>query len=197
MATVRVRGGRPLPVWVRGWVAGLLAVASGCASWPASEPGGADEGRYFTLRTARDISQAKLEGHYLYGPNIDIALLPDGCRGHAVGGLIDLRASEDRIFGTAGTGPAELHYEQTPERLVMSGLYNGRLGTFEVSNERISGSIGGCTYQLERVRAPVARYYGRRSCGRSIGSAELDVPHDLDRRSVAVRAVLLAVFLGG
>jgi hypothetical protein len=179
-------------------MAAVLLAATGCAGLPVDERNALDEGRYFTLRTARDISQARLEGQALYGPNIDVALFPDGCRGRAVGGLIDLRASADRIVGTAGAGgTTDLHYEQLPDRLVMRGLYSGQLGTFEASNERLTGSIGGCTYQMERMRAPGALYYGHRSCGRSIGSAQLEVPADLDRRPTATRAVLLAVFLGG
>jgi hypothetical protein len=157
-----------------------------------------DFGQYFTLRTARDTVQAKLAGKRLYGPDLELALLPDGYRGHSNSGLIDLRSTtDDRIFGTIGSVSTELYFEQTEEGFLLEGLYAGRLGSLTISPERLNGSVGGCAYDLQRGSPQGVYYHGQRACRGAISGVQLELPADLPARSPADRAVLLAVFLGG
>src|SRR5882757_875413 len=121
-----------------------LAMLAGCGGVLTAVDDRPDFGQYFTLRSARDVVQAKLAGPRCYGPDLELALLSDGYRGHSISGLIDLRSSQDeRIYGTIGSVSTELYYEQTDEGFVLEGLYNGRLGTLTISPERLVGSVGG------------------------------------------------------
>jgi hypothetical protein len=174
----------------------VICAAPGCRV-PDSTLGRPDSGQYFTLRTASDTVQAMLSGRRFFGPDFELALLPDGYRGHSSSGLIDLRSSQDdRIFGTIGSVSTELYFEQTPEGFILEGLYAGRLGTLTITPQRLVGSVGGCAYDLERG-GPEGAYQGRRSCRGAISGVQLAFPTELVRRSLADRAVLLAVFLGG
>jgi hypothetical protein len=175
----------------------LFLVMTGCGGVLTPVDNRPDFGQYFTLLTARDLVQAKLAGHRFYGPDLELALLPDGYRGHSISGLIDLRSStDDKIYGTVGSVSTELYYEQTDDGFILEGLYNGRLGTLTISPERLNGSVGGCAYDLERG-GNAAWYHGQRSCRGAISGVQLALPAELVRRSPADRAVLIAVFLGG
>jgi hypothetical protein len=178
-------------------VAMLVVSGAGCAGLLPPEGSGPDRGQYFTIRTSRDTVQALLEGRRFFGPDLELALLPDGYRGHSLRGLIDLRSSpDDRIFGTVGSVATELYFEQSDESFLLDGLYAGRLGSLAISPERLVGSVGACEYDLECGHASAARYHGRRSCQGAITGVLLTLPPALLSRSAADRAVLLAVFLG-
>jgi hypothetical protein len=175
----------------------VICAVPGCRL-PGTLEGGPESEEYFTLRTARDTVQAMLSGRRFYGPDFELALLPDGYRGHSLSGLIDLRSSQDdRIFGTVGSVSTELYFEQTTEGFILEGLYAGRLGTLTITPERLVGSVGGCAYDLERGGPASGWYHGQRSCRGAISGVQLAFPAELVRRSPAERAVLLAVFLGG
>jgi hypothetical protein len=176
----------------------VLVSVAGCGGVLTPADNRLDLGQYFTLRTARDTVQAKLAGPRFFGPDLELALLPDGYRGHSISGLIDLRSStDDRIYGTVGSVSTELYYEQTDDGFILEGLYNGKLGTLTISPERLNGSVGGCAYDLERGSPTSAWYHGQRACRGAISGVQLELPLELVHRSAADRAVLLAVFLGG
>jgi hypothetical protein len=182
------------------WRTLIVAVlsAAGCGGALTPVDNRPDFGQYFTLRTAHDVVQAKLERGRFFGPDLELALLPDGYRGHSLSGLIDLRSStDDKIFGTVGSVSTELYFEQTDDGFILEGLYNGRLGTLTISPERLNGSVGGCSYDLERGSPTGMWYHGERSCRGAISGVQLALPMELIHRSPADRAVLLAVFLGG
>src|SRR5256885_5643070 len=144
-------------------VVAVLSLA-GCGEALTPVDNRPDFGQYFTLRTARDIVQAKLAGRRFFGPDLELAILPDGYRGHAISGLIDLRSSaDDRIYGTVGSVSTELYFEQTDDGFIVEGLYNGRLGTLTISPERLNGSVGGCAYDLERGSPPGSWDHGQRA----------------------------------
>jgi hypothetical protein len=175
----------------------VVVAAAGCAGGLIPVDTRPDFGQYFTLRTPRDVVQAKLAGPRFFGPDLELALLPDGYRGHSNSGLIDLRSStDDRIFGTIGSVSTELYFEQTTEGFILEGLYAGKLGTLTITPERLAGSVGGCAYELERAGPGGAWYQGQRACRGAVSGVQLALPSDLGRRSPADRAVLLAVFLG-
>jgi hypothetical protein len=184
---------------MRLWFLGLsaLAAAAACGGSLIPVDERPDFGQYFTLRTARDMVQAKLAGGRLYGPDIELSLFPDGFRGHSNSGLIDLRPSpDDRIMGTVGSVSTELYFEQTDDGFILEGLYAGRLGSLTISPERLAGSVGGCAYDLSRGGPKGTWYHGQRSCRGAISGVQLELPATLASRSPAERAVLLAVFLG-
>jgi hypothetical protein len=175
-----------------------MVAAAGCAGALTPVDHRPDFGQYFTLRTARDLVQAKLAGPRFFGPDVELALLPDGYRGHSLSGLIDLRLrADDAIFGTVGSVSTELYFEQTEDGFVLEGLYAGKLGTLTITPERLNGSVGGCAYQLERGGPTGAWYHGQRACRGAITGVQLALPAELAARPPAERAVLLAVFLGG
>jgi hypothetical protein len=194
-AKLVARGGAKMRLWIPMGLSLLMAAGCGGSLIPVDER--PDFGQYFTLRTARDMVQAKLAGGRLYGPDIELALLPDGYRGHSNSGLIDLRSSpDDRIMGTVGSVSTELYFEQTDDGFILEGLYAGKLGTLTINPERLAGSVGGCAYDLSRRGAGGIWYHGQRSCRGSVSGVQLELPAGLVNRTPAERAVLLAVFLG-
>jgi hypothetical protein len=172
----------------------FLALFTSCAAMQPLERQ-SDFGDYFTLRLPDRTEQARLEGRRLYGADIELEHLRDGYRGTVRSGLIDLRTDGEKIYGSVGTGHTELHVEEVPGSLFLTGMYAGRLGELEVRADRVKGTIGQCTYDMSRH--PEAPWYqGTRLCQGRFGGAELAFPLSLARRSVHERAVLLAVFLG-
>jgi len=93
------------------------------------------------------------------------------------------------------TGPTDLHFDQLPDALVLTGMYGGRLGELEVRLDRIKGTIGGCTYDMSR-HPDAVWYRGTRACAGRVSGAELAFPTSLAARSPGERGVLLAIFLG-
>jgi hypothetical protein len=179
------------------FVAMLMFVLAGCGGGLIPVDTRPDFGDYFTLRLPRDLVQAKLAGRRFYGPDLELALLPDGYRGHSLSGLIDLRpAPDDRVYGTIGSVSTELYFEQTDDGFLLEGLYAGKLGTLTITPEQINGSVGGCAYDLMRGGPGGSWYAGQRSCRGAISGAQLALPAGLGSRPPAERAVLLAVFLG-
>jgi hypothetical protein len=170
-----------------------LALA-GCAAMQPLERQ-EDFAQYFTLRLPDLTEQARLEGPRLFGADIEVQRMRDGYRGQVRSGLIDLRTDGEKVFGSVGTGHTELHVEEIPGSLFLTGLYAGRLGELEVRPDRIKGTIGACTYDLSR-HPEAAWYQGSRVCQGRFGGAELAVPVSLAQRSALERAVFLAIFLG-
>jgi hypothetical protein len=177
------------------FVVGYCAfLVGGCAALEPLERQ-SDFGEYFTLRLADRTEQARLDGHRLHGADIEVQHLRDGFRGQVRSSLVDLRAEADKILGSVGTGHTELHFEEIPGSLFLTGMWAGRLGELEVRPDVVKGTIGPCTYDMQR-HPDAAWYEGTRNCAGSFGGAQLAIPVALDRRPVAERAVLLAVFLG-
>jgi hypothetical protein len=169
-------------------------LVTGCAAFQPLDRQ-SDFGEYFTLRLADRTEQARLDGRRLHGADIEVQHLRDGYRGQVRDGLVDLRSDGEKIFGSVGTGHTELHFEEVPGSLYLTGLWAGRLGELEVTADRVKGTIGGCTYDLSRH--PEAPWYkGTRNCAGRFGGAELAIPTTLPRRTAEERAVLLALFLG-
>jgi hypothetical protein len=171
-----------------------LGVLAGCAALRDLERQ-PDFAEYFTLRLGDRTEQARLEGARLYAADIEVNHLRDGYRGRVRNGTIDLRTDGERIFGTAATGPTDLHFEQLPDALFLTGMYGGTLGELEVRLDRIKGTIGGCTYDMSR-HPDAAWYRGTRVCAGRLGGAELAIPASLAARPADERGVWLAVFLG-
>jgi hypothetical protein len=192
------RAGRSRRMATRRWLWFACVVAidllAGCAALRDLERQ-PDFAEYFTLRLGDRTEQARLEGRRLYGADIEVERLRDGYRGRVRNGIIDLRTDGERIFGTAATGPTDLHFDQLPDALFLTGMYGGKLGELEVRPDRIKGTIGGCTYDMSRH--PDATWYrGTRVCAGRLGSAELTFPASLATRPPDERGVLLAIFLG-
>jgi hypothetical protein len=190
----------------------MLAVAAmtmGCAGASAFQQSGPDNGQYFTLRTSANTQTMRLDGDRLFGPDVEVSRLSDGFRGHVGNLLVDLRTENMKVSGSIGSAHTELYVEERSGGLVVKGLYGGALGSIEMLTEKVSGSIGNCTYDMIRAGTEVdvtARYTGRRACrvprragGVSqsyVGSAEISLPTNLGRRPAVDRAVLMALFLG-
>jgi hypothetical protein len=178
------------------WMLGAV-MTMGCAGAGAFSQSGPDnDAQYFTMRTSVSTETIRLDGDRLFGPNVEVSRLSDGFRGHVGNRLVDLRTENRKVFGSIGSAHTELHVEERPGGFVMKGMYGGRLGTIELLNDKMLGSIGNCTYDMVRAGTDVAHYTGRRACRGHIGSAEISLPADLGRRPAVDRAALMALFLG-
>jgi hypothetical protein len=181
-----------------GWIVCLyLASAWGCAGTSWFQQGGSANAQYFTLRTARGTEQIRLDGDRLFGPDVEVSRLSDGYRGHVGKRVVDLRTEDKKVFGSIGSDHTELHVEERPDGIVLKGLYGGSLGSIELLAGKVVGSIGSCTYDLQRASAEAAfRYTGMRACLGRVASVEMMLPADLGRRPATERAALMALFLG-
>ena len=175
----------------------VAVVALGCAGAGAYQQSGQQEAQYFTMRTGTSTDTIRLDGDRLFGPDVEVSRLSDGFRGHFGNRVVDLRTADMKVYGSIGSAHTELYVEERPNGVVVKGLYGGTLGTIELLSDKVSGSIGDCTYDLVRAGAgsdlPV--YTGRRACRGRVSSAEIPLPADLARRPAVDRAALMAMFL--
>jgi hypothetical protein len=169
----------------------LLPVVGGCAS--SSTP----KREYFTLRTGNGGTQMALgQSGEIIGPTLQLSPTDSGYRGLADAAIVDLRSDGERITGTIRDRIIDLHISLEDEGLVARGLFGGRLGRLDASNNAIRSTLGVCTYELE---AKGSRYEGQRACGRSnmpmVRPTSIELPVGFERLKVDRQVMLLAILL--
>jgi hypothetical protein len=171
----------------------LVVSASGCFPSLEKDP---DFPKYFTKRIPGNTFQAKVEGDRLYG--VDVELKKDGStyRGRSKIGIIDLRSNGETIEGDMGNGRTELHVTDGPDGLSGKGMIGGGLSHFDLSDDRFSGTIGNCNYDLAKNQDSGVWYEGLSTCNGIGGYTRLALPADFPKLPADERAVMLAVFLG-
>lgn len=123
-----------------------------------------------------------------YGPGIEVDKYEDGYRGRW-GGTISLRVEKDRIIGTRGTQPFDIHFTDEGGILTLQGMAGGTLGNLTVTPSKVDGQFAGCGFELKKTELG---YEGLR-CGAAI--TVLRFPEDWADRPAAERAAFLALLL--
>src|SRR5215471_1092356 len=110
------------------------------------------------------------------GPNVDVGRFDNGS---AIRGTLNGRPfqlSVDQTAGTAtgqaGQGPITLNVSEEGDRFTCTGLV-GRPSNISISRERITGTIGLCSYDLARSGES---YTGSRSCAGGISPVTVRFP---------------------
>ena len=110
------------------------------------------------------------------GPNINVGRFDNGS---AIRGTLNGRPfqlSVDQTAGTAtgqaGQGPITLNVSEEADRFTCTGLV-GRPSNISISRERITGTIGLCSYDLGRSGES---YTGSRSCAGGISPVTVTFP---------------------
>jgi hypothetical protein len=167
-----------------------LALLIGCASSAAPK-------RQFTLRTTQGAQQLSLgQSGEIIGPTMQLSPTDTGYRGMADAAIVDLRSDGERIVGSIRDRIIDLHITVEDGGLVARGLFAGRLGRLDASNQEIRSTLGACTYELEAVGN---HYEGQRACGRTpipmIRPAVIELPAGFERLKVDRQVMLLALLL--
>ena len=179
------------------FVATLLWIAVGagaCASNPSST-----RTEYFSLHTVNSSQQIGLaQNGQLIGPNIQLSPTASGYRGMSYSALVDLRSDGEHILGTINDRVVDLHLKVGPDGLLARGMFGGRLGRLEATNQGISSTLGPCAYDL---MVKNQRYEGNRACGRGgmtipmVRPAVVELPPGFERLRPDRQAMLLAILL--
>ena len=129
------------------------------------------------------------------GPNIDVGRFDNGSaiRGTINGGPFQL--SVDQTAGTAngqtGWGPLSLNVSEQGDQLTCTGLI-GRPSNISISRERITGTIGLCSYDLARSGES---YTGSRSCAGGISPVTVTFPASILEWKPINICVLMALLM--
>jgi hypothetical protein len=173
-----------------------LLLALGCVNAMQAAPTGPEES--FILRAGDTVTETRISGHELAGPDVQLSYTPEGIRGRAFGRLVDLQWSSKRVEGFYGGDRVDLTITPEPgsNGVVVRGLYGSNLGEIAIRPTGVEGTIGICTYQLKATAPGSGSFEGRRSCRSLPEQAAMEVPQSLYRRSSGEVVALLAVLLG-
>jgi hypothetical protein len=147
---------RPLSTLNPGGIltAGLLVCATASAAPPS---------QHLTLRTPDYAVTATVSEDGIQSPDLQLYVSKDALRGRAYGEVVNLSIDEDTVGGLVGALPTRL--ELSPRKgggLEVTGTLGGDLTRFTLSPQKLSGTVGDCSYEL---RFTGSRYEGHRSCG--------------------------------
>jgi len=168
----------------------LLAVAwfSGCAA------SGLGTGHVGLRAAATTGVQARLTEEGLFGPDVSIRRVENGYRGTSLDRVVDLDLRQpDKVAGIYGSGPVSLTWAPDDGGLRIRGLFGGQISNLLISDKKIAGTLGDCTYQME---GEGHLYRGFQRC-RSITQRDsvLEVPSILDTQALNERVAVLSLVL--
>ena len=129
----------------------------------------------------------------LYGPQVRITRYENTFRGQMYGHTFDMDLGTTSIIGLSDLGPIKLSWSIINGKLLLSGLFIGRLGHLYFNGYEITGNIGNCEYDV-RGRFPV--YSGRRICDGNVQeNTEVTLPEYIVEAPMSEKAAIIALML--
>lgn len=120
------------------------------------------EAQRLRLQTpARDIS-VQIAPDFVMGSDVRLVRDETAVRGRASGRSVFVRLGEDELEGLVGSQPARLSWLEQEGTLRLEGTLSGGPVGLELGPERLTGTAGPCTYDLEYQDEA---YVGVRVCG--------------------------------
>jgi hypothetical protein len=177
--------------------AGLLVVfvwaSMACASGGSGEGGG---GYVSTPGRGGGSQQIRFgPGGRVFGENFELTTTENGYRGMLYGELTTMQSEDgERVTGTRGGSPIDLHIEVDGSTIKASGMFAARLGRLHLDPSELTSTFGRCSMQLRRHQARV--YAGQRACGDGyMAPAVVEMPPELTRLPPYRLVMLLAMLL--
>jgi hypothetical protein len=181
---------------VNGAITVLLALGLiACASGGGGQPGGGSTG-YVSTPGPTGSQEIRIESSgRVFGENFDLTTTDKGYRGLLRGELSAMESGDgERITGTRGGSPIDLHVDADGATLRASGMFAGRLGRLQLDQTELTSTFGRCSMQLQRRGG--LTYVGQRACsGGAIVPAALVLPASFPRLSPARQVMLLSTLL--
>jgi len=151
--------------------------------------------------TRRTILAARVDDAGILGIGINIGRYQDAgdrsLRGHVFGQRVDLQVAEGRVSGfVSGTLAVDVSSTREQGTLHVRGLVRGRAAEYRLDEQRLSGTLGRCRYDL--ARSGDQHYQGEVHCdGQSHHVVRLKLPPELDRWTDPEVGAALGLLLGG
>jgi hypothetical protein len=172
-------------------LAAWCSLGLGCAS------GGGDGGGGYVSTQGFGGSQQIRFGPKgrVFGENFELTTTETGYRGMLMGELFSIESEDgERITGSRGGSPIDLHVEVDGPTIHASGMFAARLGRLQLDSVELTSTFGRCSMQLYRQRGRV--YSGKRACsGGQIAPALVEMPVELARLPPHRLVMLLAILL--
>ena len=175
---------------------GLLALAAACATTGTGKLQTSDDPQHrFSMVGNGFETSAVISKDGAQGPSIDIGRYDDGAtlRGTVLGRPFQM--SIDQAAGTAtgqgGQGPVTMNAVEEGDQLKCTGLV-GRPSNVTASRERITGTMGLCSYDLARSGET---YSGSRSCAGGISPVTVKFPSNILEWKPINICVLMALLM--
>jgi hypothetical protein len=174
----------------------LVAASSFVALAACATPRG--DGGELVVYANGYASSLRIEGDRAWGPASELKRFDGGYRGTLQGHVVDVHLTDDRVHGMVGSTPLDLYVSSNAGRVHGQGLVNGHLSTFDVDNDVIDGSFGGCSYQMKRKAPDSDDYLGYRSCsGGPFPASRVTIPDYIRALPAMDQAAIYALLLAG
>ena len=159
--------------------ASVVLLVAGCASSSKAKLHTASSGpeQRFSMVGNGFETTALISKDGAQGPSVDVGRYDDGAtlRGTLRNRPFQLSIDQagGKATGQAGEGPITLNAAEEGDQLKCTGLVTGRPSNISASTERITGTIGFCSYDLTRSGES---YAGSRSCAGGISPVTVTFP---------------------
>ncbi len=185
----------------------LAILAAGCELEPADyppppdwdQPDSVESARVedFVLRTGRGrVVGAQITESHITGGDVSLGryATPDdhAVRGSALGYIVNLDIEGDRVNGLIGSTPVDLTVRREGGALHARGLVRGFVSDFRLSEGRLVGTVGRCSYDLTHTGTA---YEGTRSCRSPLEIVWLKLPLAFQSWSPAEQGAALSALL--
>jgi hypothetical protein len=157
-----------------------------------------EDGTYLTLRTPNQEVTLQVTRTFIIGPDIQLVrdLDEDIVQGRAQGRSVFLTAVESEVEGLVGSMPALITFsrERRGQPLRLEGNIAGSPIQLRIEQNALTGTLGPCTYDLERKGN---EYRGIRVCaGSTRQDVSLTLPPGLLDEVSPMMVTALAILLG-
>lgn len=170
----------------------VVCAFGGCASGG----GGEGAGGYVSTPGPGGSQQIRFgPGGRVFGENFELTTTEVGYRGMLYGELTSMQSEDgERITGTRGGSPIDLHVEVDGSTIRASGMFAARLGRLHLDPGELTSTFGRCSMQLRRQGGRV--YTGQRACSDGyVAPAVVEMPPELTRLPPFRLVMLLAMLL--
>jgi hypothetical protein len=138
------------------------------------------------LRRGAAWSTLTVKPPYVIGPRVTLHLTKDVFTGSIDGMPVNLKVEPDGIEGRGPSGQVSIDIDDSADKLVIEGSWNGQRAHFEITTDTLKGSLAirrgrtlssasYCQYVLDRVEADGSRA-GTSICGGLPEETRLEVP---------------------
>jgi hypothetical protein len=170
----------------------LAVVLTACASGGGAQPGNG----YVSSAGPAGSQEMRIEtSGRVFGENFDLTTTDSGYRGLLRGELSSMESADgERITGSRGGNPIDLHVDADGATLRASGMFAGRLGRLQLDANGLTSTFGRCSLDLQHASG--LTYVGQRACsGGNIVPASLVLPAGFPRLTPARQVMLLSTLL--
>jgi hypothetical protein len=138
------------------------------------------------LRRGAAWSTLSVKPPYVIGPRVTLHLTKEVFTGSIDGEPVNLKVEADGIEGRGPSGNVSIDIEDSADKLVIEGSWNGQRAHFEITADTLKGSLAirsrrtlatasYCQYVLDRV-GPDGSRLGTSICGGLPEETRLEVP---------------------